>query len=109
MASDEKILIRNEIDPGKAKDFEKLITEQLAPAVERARKDLSKRWAVYRSDDEDDRAIFYFLFEGSDIDEWELEPILTDALGEEEAQEVLNQFAAMFLEEQTITPLRPLD
>jgi hypothetical protein len=108
MASDEKILVRNEVDPDKAKDFEKLINEQVAPAVERARKDLAKRWSAYRSDDADDRAVFFFLFEGSDIEEWELKPILTDALGEEEAEEVLKQFTAMLLDEQTTTPLRPL-
>ena len=108
MASDEKILVRNEVDPDKAKDFDKLLTDKVAPAVESARKDLSKRWQAFRSDDEDGRAVFFFLFDGDDIDEWELEPILTDALGEEEAAEVLKQFTGMLLEEQTVTPLRPL-
>lgn len=108
MASDEKILVRNEVDKDKAKDFEKLLIEQVVPAVERARKDLSKRWDAYRSDDEDDKAVFFFLFDGNDIDEWELAPILNDALGEEDGEEVLKQFASMLLEEQTVTSLRPL-
>ena len=108
MASDEKMLVRNEVDPAKAKEFEKLLTEQVAPAVERARKDLSGRWQVFRTDDENDRAVFFFLFDGDDIDEWELGPILTDALGEEEGQEVLKQFAGYLLEEQKLTALRPL-
>src|SRR6476620_2185022 len=108
MASDDKMLVRNEVDPDKAKDFEKILTDQVAPAVERARKDLSERYEVFRSDDEDGRAVFFFLFEGDDMDDWELEPILKDALGEEESQEVLKQFTGCLLEEQKVIALRPV-
>lgn len=108
MASGNRMIVRSEVATDSAGDFEKLLSDKVIPAVDRARKDLAERWQVYRGEDQDDRAVFVFLLEGDDPAQWELGPVLTDALGSEEGREVLEQFERLLLQEQQVVRLRPV-
>jgi hypothetical protein len=44
---------------------------------------------------DDDVVVFAFVFQGGEPDDWELEPVLVEALGQDGAADALATFAGM--------------
>jgi hypothetical protein len=81
---------------GRMQEFEGLIPT-LAAAADRARPHLSARWQLLRPDteeDDSDPASYLFLFFGDlPFDEWDIERICVEALGDEEGHRLAEQIA----------------
>lgn len=73
----------------RANDFESWFRNTAVPAVEK-HPELKGRWQVLRANEPEDGAITYgFVFDGVEGDEWELEPLLEDTYGGDEARRLL--------------------
>ena len=87
------------IDPvlaDRAGDFEDWLRTVLVPATRDHRPELLDRWEVLRAaKEEDGQVIFTFLFYGGEGAEWQMEPILAQALGAEGARRALEDMLAM--------------
>jgi hypothetical protein len=86
----------NRVIPDRAGDFEDWLRTVLVPASREHRPELLDRWEVLRATKEEDGlVIFTFLFYGGGPAEWQMEPILAQALGAEGARRALENMAAM--------------
>ncbi len=87
----------NPVRTERAADFEEWLRSVVVPAVEAHRPHTVDRWQVLRAREADgDTVVYAFLFYGETEDDWELEPLLTDALGSEEAQRQLRVLESMY-------------
>jgi len=78
--------------------------------VGRGRPELLDRWEVLRAaKEEDGQVIFTFLFYGGEAAEWQMEPILAQALGAEGARRALENMLAMMKGLQHGWELTPVD
>ena len=86
----------NPVLADRADDFEDWLRTVLVPATRDHRPELLDRWEVLRAaKEEDGQVIFTFLFYGGEAAEWQMEPILTQALGAEGARRALENMLAM--------------
>lgn len=86
----------NPVLADRAGDFEDWLRTVLVPATRDHRPELLDRWEVLRAaKEEDGRVIFTFLFYGGEAAEWQMEPILAQALGAEGARRALENMLAM--------------
>ncbi len=94
----------------RAGDFEDWLRAVLVPATRRCRPDLLPRWEVLRAARaEDGVVIFTFLFYGGGAADWEMEPILTQALGADGALQALADMGMMMQSGQYGWELAPVD
>jgi hypothetical protein len=110
MPSDERTHIAiNPVLANRVEDFEEWLRHVVVPAIDRHRPELTGRWRVLRATEPDDGVIVYtFVAQGGTLDEWELEPILRDALGQDGADRELSAFSQMLKEEQRGWSFAPL-
>lgn len=113
MPSDEPTLIAiNRVLADRADEFEAWLRTVVVPAMNDHRPNLHGRWRVLRATEADDGAVvFAFVCEGGTPEDWELDPVLEEALGSEGAGKALATFTECLQEEQTgwsFTPV-PLD
>jgi hypothetical protein len=86
----------NPVITDRAGDFEDWLRTILIPATRDHRPELLDRWEVFRATTEEDGVvIFTFLFYGGEAAEWQVEPILTQALGAGGARRALENMSAM--------------
>ncbi len=70
----------------KADEFEEWVRTTLVPAVRKARPVLDDRWQTLRSTEESDGVVYFtFILQGGDPSDWEIDPLLREANGEEAA------------------------
>lgn len=85
----------------RAGDFEKLLLEKVAPAVRAQRPELDGRWHLLKATgpaDDDESVITYaFVFDGGDLDDWDLNTLLPAHYGEEEAARLFTAWDAAFV------------
>jgi hypothetical protein len=100
----------NRVISDRAGDFEDWLRTVLVPATKEHRSELLDRWEVLRATKEEDGVvIFTFLFYGGDPAEWQMEPILAQALGAEGARRALVNMAAMMKGPQYGWELTPVE
>jgi hypothetical protein len=86
----------NPVLADRAGDFEDWLRTVLVPATRDHRPELLNRWEVLRAaKEEDGQVIFTFLFYGGEAADWQMEPILAQALGAEGARRALEDMLAM--------------
>ena len=79
-----KFIALTRVRPGREQEFEGLIPALVA-AQEQARPDLDDQWQLLRPDGE--APAFLFLFYGdASIEEWDIERLCVEALGDEEGR-----------------------
>lgn len=94
----------------RADEFEDWLRAVLVPATRDHRPELLDRWEVLRAaKEEDGQVIFTFLFYGGEAAEWQMEPILAQALGAEGARRALENMLAMMKGLQHGWELTPVD
>jgi len=94
----------------RAGDFEDWLRTVLVPATREHRPELLDRWEVLRAaKEEDSQVIFTFLFYGDQAAEWQMEPILAQALGAEGARRALENMLAMMKGLQYGREVTPVD
>jgi hypothetical protein len=100
----------NPVMADRADDFEDWLRTVLVPATRDHRPELLDRWEVLRAaKEEDGQVIFTFLFYGGEAAEWQMEPILAQALGAEGARRALENMLAMMKGLQSGWELTPVD
>jgi len=111
MPEPEQTLIAiNHVPVDRAEEFESWLRSVVVPAMREQRPDLEGRWRVLRTTGADDSVVvFAFVCEGGTSSDWELDPLLENALGPQGAEQALQDFAGMLLKEQEgwfLTPVR---
>jgi hypothetical protein len=100
----------NPVAAERADDFEDWLRTIVVPAVSEHRPEQEGRWEVLRAtEQEDGTVIFAFIFRGGDSSEWNLEPLLNQALGEEGAQRAMAVMSGMMKREQQGWIMTPVD
>jgi hypothetical protein len=101
--SDQLHVVLHPVQAERARDFERFLTDVVAPAVQAERPDLDQRWRVMRSAETANGVVtFAFLLEGGSLtDDWELDVILPAHYGEQEAARLIGEWA------ETFAPLTP--
>ena len=98
----------NQVRADRAEDFLTWLRTVVVPAVRSHRPDQEHRWQVLRAEPEGDVVHVVFLFSGDDPDEWDLAPLLEDALGADGAGRALAEMSDMLVGEQqgwVVTPV----
>jgi hypothetical protein len=103
MMSDQLHVVLHPVQADRAEDFERFLTDVVAPAVRTQRPDLDQRWRVMRSAEAANGVVtFAFLLEGGSLTEdWELGVVLPAHYGEQEAERLIAAWA------ETFAPLTP--
>jgi hypothetical protein len=100
----------NPVIADRAGDFEDWLRNVVFPAVRDHRPEQVDRVEVLRATKEEDgQVIFTFLFYGGEAAEWEIEPLLAQALGAEGARRSLEDMGAMMKGPQYGWELTPVD
>jgi hypothetical protein len=90
----------NPVRVDQAEAFEKFLTDVVVPAVAAHRPHLVDRWRVLKAsgpEPADDAVITYaFVFDGGELDDWDLGTLLPAQYGDEEASRLLATWAATF-------------
>ena len=102
VASSEQTMIAiNSVVADRADEFEEWLRSVFVPVVNDLRPELRGRWRALRATEvEDGVVVFAFVCEGESRDDWALEPVLREALGEQGAADALATFAGFLKEEQ---------
>jgi hypothetical protein len=96
VSSEPTMIAINSVLADRADEFEQWLRSIVVPASNRLRPESRGRWRVLRASEADDGVVvFAFVFEGGEPDDWELEPILVEALGQDGANDALATFAGM--------------
>ena len=91
-ANDVTMIAFNHVAQDRADDFEEWLRSKVVPAVEAHRPEQSDRRQLLRSTGAADGSVLYaMLFEGGGLDEWELRPLLEEALGSEAASRKMSR------------------
>jgi hypothetical protein len=91
----------NPVIAERAGDFEDWLRTIVVPAVREHRPELQGRWEVLRATEEEDgTVIFTFILRGGDASDWNLEPLLDQALGAEGAHRAMASMSGMMKHEQ---------
>ena len=107
--TDLSLLAVNRVRADRAHEFEEFLRMRLLPATRKAQPELTSRWRAYSAGTEDGIAVYVFAFEGGRPEDWQLEPVLKEALGEAEAGRILAEMDELLVEEQTGWELTALD
>ena len=104
------LLAVNRVIAARADDFEGWLRTVVLPAVAK-KPELAQRWEVLRSTDDaaDGVVNFVFLFQGGPLEDWDLEPMLEEALGVDGASRAMSQFADMLADQQQAWSLARVD
>jgi hypothetical protein len=104
------LLALNPVRADRAGDFEEWLRTVVVPAVQRHRPEQDGRWSVLRAEQaEDGVVIFAFLFDGGPAEDWELQPLLEQALGPAGAEAALRRMSDMLEGDQygwSLVPVR---
>jgi hypothetical protein len=91
----------NPITTGRADEWESFVRSVVMPVVASRRPEILDRVRLLRAGGQDDGSTpFAFVFEGGDMDDYDLEPLFTAEYGEEEAQRRLQEWEEMFARDQ---------
>lgn len=91
----------NHIKTDRADDWVSFNRSVIMPVVASQRPELSGRVRLLRADgQEDGTTLFAFVFEGGDIDDYDLEPMFAAEYGEEEGRRRLQEGLDMFARDQ---------
>lgn len=91
----------NPIKTDRADDWESFTKSVVAPAVQSRRPELMDRVRLLRAGGQTDGAtLFAFIFEGGDIGDYDLEPLLVAEFGEQAGRQRLQEWLDMFAGEQ---------
>ncbi len=100
----------NPVIADRAGEFEDWLRTVLVPATRDHRPELLDRWEVLRAAKEEDGQVnFTFLFYGGEAAEWQMEPILAQALGAGGARRALENMHAMMKSPQYGWELTPVN
>ena len=101
--SDQLHVVLQPVHAERAGDFERFVSDVVAPAVRVRRPDLDRRWRVMRTADTSNGVVtFVFLLEGGSLTEdWELGVLLSGHYGEQEADRLFKEWS------ETFAPLTP--
>ena len=103
------LIALNRVIAARADDFEGWLRTVVLPAVAK-KPELAQRWEVLRSTDAADGVVnFVFLFQGGPLEDWDLEPMLEEALGVDGASRAMSQFADMLADQQQAWSLARVD
>jgi hypothetical protein len=110
MDSSESTLIAiNPVLADRVTEFEEWLRSVVVPAMDEHRPELKGRWRVLRATESDDEVVvFAFVCDGGTTQDWDLLPILEDALGPAGAERALATFRDMLQQDQQgwfFTPL----
>jgi hypothetical protein len=104
------VIAINPVLADRAGDFEAWLRTVLVPATRDHRPELLDRWEVLRAAKEQDgQVIFTFLFYGGESAEWQMEPILAQVLGAEDARRAPQDMLAMMKGPQQGWEVTPVD
>jgi hypothetical protein len=93
---EETLIALNPVIADRADDFEEWLRTVLTPAVTTHRPELRGRWEVLRAvGQEDGLVMFAFVLRGEERHDWELLPLLTEAIGADRAQAALQDMHGM--------------
>jgi len=91
-----KLIAISPVIAERADDFEDWLRTIVVPAQKEHRPEQDGRWEVLRATDaEEGVVVFTFIFDGGGPTEWELEPLLVQALGAEGARSAMSDLIAM--------------
>lgn len=109
MASTETVLLAlNPVLAERADDFEQWLRDVLVPAATAHRPQLRGAWEVLRAaQPETGVVVFAFLLRGGEERDWDLLPLLEEALGAEGGQRALQDMQGMMHGEQYGWSMRP--
>ena len=101
------LLAHTPVRADKVADFEAWIRSVLLAGIDQ--QNLPGRWQLVRTDEQrDGSVVFLFLFEGDDLEAWDMETSLRAAYGAERAREEVARLAAMIDGEQQVWRLTPV-
>ena len=88
----------NPVRSDRAEDFERFLTQVVAPAVRAQRPDLDGRWQLLRSTEQSNGVVTYaFMLEGGTLaEDWELGVLLPAHYGEKEADRLIAGWVETF-------------
>jgi hypothetical protein len=99
--SEHTLIAINPVRADRADAFTQWLRSVVVPAMKDHQPHLTARFRVLRgTDTEDGVVLFAFLFDGGTDEEWELRPLLDQALGPEGADRALADMREMLTEEQ---------
>ena len=99
--SAQTMIALNAVPVDRSDEFENWLRTVVVPAMRDQRPDLAGRWRLLRATESDDGTVTYaFVCEGGVPDDWDLQPLLENALGAEGADRALEDFAGMLRGEQ---------
>ncbi|MBA2531489.1 MAG: hypothetical protein H0V23_05195 [Nocardioidaceae bacterium] len=94
-------IVLNAVRTDKADDWEEFTRSELVPLVKKQRPELLERVRLLRSTESGDEVtMFAFLFEGGDLDDYDLKPLFAAEFGEDEGQNRLQPWIDMFTKDQ---------
>ena len=100
----------NHVRADRADDFEEWLRTVVAPVMRQHRPEQDGRWSVVRAEQAEDGVVtFAFLFSGGPAEDWELHPLLEEALGPAGADDALRQMSDMLERDQygwSVAPVR---
>ena len=96
MQPDLTLIALNDVRADRADEFEEWLRTVVVPASNERRPQSRGRYHVPRATEaEDGVVVFAFVCEGGRPEDWELDPILEEALGPDGAADALATFAGM--------------
>jgi len=103
MMTEELHVVLHPVREERVADFERFLSQVVAPAVKAQRPELEDRWQVLRSTQSLDGTFTYVLLlrGGSLSEDWELDLVMPAHYGQEEAERLFGEWA------ETFAPLRP--
>jgi hypothetical protein len=91
----------NPIKTDRADDWESFTRSVIGPVIAKQRPEFLDRVRLLRADGQEDGAtLFAFVFEGGDINDYDLEPVFATEYGEEQGRQRLQEWQDMFASEQ---------
>ena len=96
--SDQLHVVLQPVQAERARDFERFLSDVVAPAVQAQRPDLGQRWRVLRSVETAKGVVtFVILLEGGSLtQDWELDELLPAHYGEQEAKRLIGEWIESF-------------
>jgi hypothetical protein len=100
--TDPMLVAVNNVIADRAEDFQQWLAAVVLPAVRAQHPELEGRWQVLRSaEPEDGAVVFVFLFTGGSPADWDLRPLLENALGQDGAAAAFADFDGMLQQPQS--------
>jgi hypothetical protein len=91
----------NPIKTDRAEEWESFTRSVIIPVVASQRPEFLDRVRLLRADGQEDGAtLFAFVFDGGEIDDYDLGPLFTAEYGEQEGSQRLQEWLEMFAREQ---------